>query len=611
VTPKRRRELITLIQMLIPVALALTLTTSPATVLYSVSAETEAVTVTIKRETAWQVHDARIVEDGNARPPFSGFIRPQPGVEVSMQRVGAGALRIRLEQPRTEETRTDFVLAELRDESDEPRERIGGQVATIIVEASERNGGALTMSVVGDLRVGRSVDSGSYGANPMLRSGDVAMSVFTLGGFGSDRYFTDRRHLSAGDEFRVEKPQDGQGFIRIDDRQAMTVVYWAAGERAWVKAFDKQYLYLLETSTFDRIRSDPALQLFWSIAGAFVLRFIVTMGRGRALAGAGLVLMPLAWSASPAAASTFVIHVAAGAQHGVGMPRWWDGHCYVITPEHVIHDAHGDIGLVGRHRRQARAVVHWRNEGLDLAVLKVTEGGDAACPERSWMPTGALDDLLSRATKGTLHGLGQDGGDRRSPVFLSKVQGTQLEVAPTLAGAEIVQGQSGSLLEVDGRRTGMLLQVTDEGRGKVMRADYMERILDPVFPSKRWPIPGRIVCLRHDKTTAPLVEPLADAIRAAGGLPRTDCRGRPNESDTLTLTGTETTDVFDGSWIVAVRATVVVEGDGREKGRRHLRVTGSSTLDARRAHDALAADLREQIEKADDLQSLLGISPNR
>ncbi len=328
------------------------------------------------------------------------------------------------------------------------------------------------------------------------------------------------------------------------------------------------------------------------------------------VARAFLACALLGLSATPSAAGVSVVHIAASG-HGVGMPRWWDAQCYVITPAHVVAEAQGEIGIVAMHRRQASAEPFWSDPGHDLAVVKVTSGVEGACVEHSWTPSGALDHVLSHATQGTLRSLGEDGGERRMPVVISEVLGTHLEVAPVLAGAEIAQGQSGSVLEVAGRRAGMLLQVTMQGRGRVIRQDYLEQLLGPVFSAPPWPEPGATVCLRHDEATALLVEVFADAIRSAGATPRTDCGRHPGVMDTLTLTGSESVERLDENWIAVVDVTVVVSSDGRERGRRQLRASGGSTLSAARARAGVAADLREQLEKAENLQEVVGITIQR
>ncbi len=174
-------------------------------------------------------------------------------------------------------------------------------------------------------------------------------------------------------------------------------------------------------------------------------------------------------------------------EEGVGILRSRAGECFVITPAHVVEDAMIPIQIVGA--RNVRSIgnpdVQKYNES-DLAVVRVQEGGRQNC--KDWKTSEAYDDIVENSFEGFLETRHGNGAVQVMKVLLAEKHESSITVRPLLSGDHIRKGMSGSSLfvQADGKKVflGMLLDISREGVGNILKANRMDAILSDFFTGK-------------------------------------------------------------------------------------------------------------------------------
>lgn len=165
---------------------------------------------------------------------------------------------------------------------------------------------------------------------------------------------------------------------------------------------------------------------------------------------------------------------------GRGVLRARSGECFVITPQHVVAAGDGWAGIVGPHRIETRA----RHDAFyppDIALLRIDPAQPLDCRD-SWRSGRELPELLPAVTRGVLESREENGGLRRRPVTLIGHDDRTITVRAANPSDAIFQGLSGSLLRVQGRAAGMLMQVdASTAVGIVFRQDYLHDIVGRFF----------------------------------------------------------------------------------------------------------------------------------
>ncbi len=180
-------------------------------------------------------------------------------------------------------------------------------------------------------------------------------------------------------------------------------------------------------------------------------------------------------------------------QEGVGILRPRAGECFVIAPAHVVEDAINPIGIVGErdvHSVGSNSLLKYEP---DLAVVRILEGGQQNC--REWKTDQAYDDIAENSFEGFLETRQGNGAVRVMKVLLAGKDGTTITVKPLFREDLLRKGMSGSSLfvQADGKRVflGMLMEISDQSTGHILKASSMNVILEDFFSYKTGRDPKR------------------------------------------------------------------------------------------------------------------------
>lgn len=167
----------------------------------------------------------------------------------------------------------------------------------------------------------------------------------------------------------------------------------------------------------------------------------------------------------------------AGDEDGQGFLRQRGDACYLVTPQHVLGRAREAV-LTGDRAERHSATLE-RNYDPDLAILRVASL--SGCPTR-FPDGGALDRLLQATSEARLVSRSNSGAIRQTPIEIIASDERFIRVRAK-NGDPLVRGMSGSPLMIGGSTAGMLQSVdADSGTARVLRQDYMSRVLESWFP---------------------------------------------------------------------------------------------------------------------------------
>lgn len=166
-----------------------------------------------------------------------------------------------------------------------------------------------------------------------------------------------------------------------------------------------------------------------------------------------------------------------GDEDGQGFLRQRGSDCYLMTPKHVVGGAR-EATVVGERAERRRAILE-RVYDPDLAILRIL--GKTGCPTR-FPDGGALGRLLLSDRSARVVSRSQSGTTRYTPVEIIGSDDRFILIRPA-SNERIFQGLSGSPLMIGGSTAGMLQSVdSEQGTGRVLRQDYMARVLKSWFP---------------------------------------------------------------------------------------------------------------------------------
>lgn len=262
--------------VLVASAIALAVTFWSTETTFNVTAVSEAVRIVIVPEPPTRLELDRVtmfLGFGGQPKEFSGEIELTRGTELVLERVSQGPLRIAIRPA----TRGDPVGV-LFDMDGRPVEQ-PARVVIRIDNVRERAtmGRSVVLPFVGEVELGRVVEQGS--GHAMLRSADVTLLAHTL--WGAGRYDAGRVRLDAGDRFRVDGSGPAYGFVSVDERSAMSIVYRLEGSRGQVTRFGAEG-YNVSASVRARLLNDPVIQGVW-------LTFLAVVGLTGTLRKLGLI----------------------------------------------------------------------------------------------------------------------------------------------------------------------------------------------------------------------------------------------------------------------------------------------------------------------------------
>ena len=264
----RRRKL--WVVTALALALAVVATTIRLDETYTVKVVTEIMTLRpsgLELWPAWNITDALISQEYSAdAQPVSGMLFLASGVEVTVERISHGPMRLLLTAP------SDKSAGTLFDQSTEQSSRLQSRVVVELSASdladSVRSGQPTVFPFVGNAAVG---DTNPGAA--ILRSGTVTMMGHSI--VGRTLYEAQTVELDPGDHFSVQATSSaGFGQIVVNEGPALTVVFHAVGRQGIVSRFGTAG-YEVSTSFSDRILNDRAIQGIWV---AFLF-FMVTARR--------------------------------------------------------------------------------------------------------------------------------------------------------------------------------------------------------------------------------------------------------------------------------------------------------------------------------------------
>jgi len=170
-------------------------------------------------------------------------------------------------------------------------------------------------------------------------------------------------------------------------------------------------------------------------------------------------------------------------QKGKGILKSRSGECFVITPEHVVHEDASILSITGSKNVLSNGKLVQAMEDLDIAIIRVTDGGTQNCT--NWSVPSNYTSILDNTVDAYLELRDENGGTQLIQVFINGKDEETISIVPKLSKDIFIKGMSGGSLftQYDGKKIylGMLQEIGEEGEGYVFQADDMERILGGFF----------------------------------------------------------------------------------------------------------------------------------
>ena len=164
-------------------------------------------------------------------------------------------------------------------------------------------------------------------------------------------------------------------------------------------------------------------------------------------------------------------------EDGQGFLRQRGNDCYLVTPQHVLGQSRSAEMIAERAERFSADLQ--RTYDPDLAIMRVA--GKTGCPTR-FPDGGALEQLIHSDRSMRLATRSAGGALRYTNVEVIGSDDRFILIAPK-SGERLFRGLSGSPLMIGGSTAGMLQTVDAErGTGRVLRQDYLSRVLESWFP---------------------------------------------------------------------------------------------------------------------------------
>ena len=164
---------------------------------------------------------------------------------------------------------------------------------------------------------------------------------------------------------------------------------------------------------------------------------------------------------------------------GQGVMRQRGSECLIIAPAHVVEDAF-NIEMTVADRKKYSAEILELFPG-DISVLRFKGDDSPLCRNTSWSEAANLNVLLEVEKQGELRTMLADGSIRITPVdIIAYDKYRNINIRPKNRTDAISKGESGSLLYIAGKLSGMLLFVKND-IGNVVRLDALTNTLSLFF----------------------------------------------------------------------------------------------------------------------------------
>lgn len=173
-------------------------------------------------------------------------------------------------------------------------------------------------------------------------------------------------------------------------------------------------------------------------------------------------------------------------EFGRGILKERGGQCFVIAPFHVVAESMEDtITVIGDKFVESKAV-YVKAFTSDLAVLRIIGGGEQYCA--FWEVPEDFTNIVKDSYEGYIDLRNAYGSTNKLKIYVDEADDGVITIHPQKNGGNFAKGMSGSSLftKYQGKKVylGMLQQVA-EGKGYVLQADNIDRILIEFFePNK-------------------------------------------------------------------------------------------------------------------------------
>ncbi|MBK6699584.1 MAG: hypothetical protein IPG55_06720 [Saprospiraceae bacterium] len=171
-----------------------------------------------------------------------------------------------------------------------------------------------------------------------------------------------------------------------------------------------------------------------------------------------------------------------GNEIGRGILKERSGEIFVICPAHVIENTNGEVKVIGENNVQSKGEVV-QSFANDLAVVRIVSGGIQK--NNIWSIPSNYSKMIDVIKSGYIEIRDNFGKASLMDVSIQEKDNQTVSIIPSSNSRAIIKGMSGSSMffNYEGNKVflGMLVEVTDEGKGIIIRADLMHNILSGFF----------------------------------------------------------------------------------------------------------------------------------
>lgn len=171
-----------------------------------------------------------------------------------------------------------------------------------------------------------------------------------------------------------------------------------------------------------------------------------------------------------------------GEHAGYGVTRAHAQWCFVITAASVASSNVTLYAIEPGAPRVPAKVEQTFEQGVSIVRIG---GTGAICESHAWSDGANLDIALSRTRIGALLIGAGDGSSGRMHVRVEEIDAPgYLSISPARGSDRLMAGMAGSRVLLEDMDAGMLIGVDEEAnRGRVIRQDYLARLVSPFFES--------------------------------------------------------------------------------------------------------------------------------
>ena len=172
---------------------------------------------------------------------------------------------------------------------------------------------------------------------------------------------------------------------------------------------------------------------------------------------------------------------------GNGLIRERAGECIIITPNHVVSNAFGEISVTNKNKIKTEANFI-QSYPLDLALLRLSDKVTLDC--KYWEVSNFFNEALDKVSTGFVEYLDEFGYANVIHVNIIARTATDFIIIPQKSNISFVKGMSGSTfyIEYAGEKivAGMLMSLEEDSeQAYVLQIDDILRTLSPFFDIQR------------------------------------------------------------------------------------------------------------------------------